>query len=104
MANRSDDKRNFALRSETGEETKVFSGKMPRQAALKVARRLEPADSEEEATRSEFRLREKGTKKLHIYEGWAWREQAPEDKPDWMPETITEANVSKEGVEHLKEL
>ena len=104
MANRSDDKRNFALRSETGEETSVFSGKMPRQAALKVARRLEPADSEEEATRSEFRLREKGTKKLHIYEGWAWREQAPEDKPDWMPETITEANVSKEGIEHLDEL
>ncbi|UOO97173.1 non-histone chromosomal MC1 family protein (plasmid) [Halococcus dombrowskii] len=104
MANRSNDKRNFALRSETGEETKVFSGKMPRQAALKAARRLEAADSEEESARSEFRLREKGTKKLHIYEGWAWREQAPEDKPDWMAETITQANVSKEGIEYLDEL
>lgn len=28
----------------------------------------------------------------------------PEDKPDWMAETITEANVSKEGIEHLDEL
>ena len=98
------DQRNFVLRGESGEETSVFAGKTPRQAALKAARRLEPADSESEAPRNQFRLREKGTKKLHIYEGWAWREEAPADKPDWMPETITEANVSKEGIEHLDEL
>ena len=96
--------RNFVLREESGEETSVFAGKTPRQAALKAARRLEPADSEAQAARTAFRLREKGTKKVHIYEGWAWREDAPEDKPDWMPETITEANVSKEGVERLDEL
>jgi hypothetical protein len=98
------DKRNFTLREETGEETSVFSGNTPRQAALKVARRLDPAESEAQASREDFRLREKGTKRLHLYEGWAWREQAPEDKPDWMPETVTEANVSKEGIEHLEEL
>ena len=100
----SDDHRNFVLRDENGEETSVYSGKIPRQAALKAARRLDPAESESEATRSQFRLREKGKEKLHIYEGWAWRDEAPADKPDWMPETITEANVSKEGVEHLEEL
>ena len=100
----SDDDRNFALRDENGEETSVFTGKTPRQAALKAARRLDPAESEAQASREEFRLREKGTDKLHLYEGWAWREQAPEDKPDWMPERITEANVSKEGIEHLDEL
>ena len=98
------DKRNFTLHEETGEETSVFSGNTPRQAALKVARRLDPAESEGQASRDQFRLREKGTQKLHIYEGWAWRGDAPEDKPDWMPETITEANVSKEGIEHLDEL
>ena len=80
------------------------SPEKPRQAALKAARRLELADNESEVLLIQFRLREKGTKKLHIYEGWAWYEQAPEDKPDWMSETITEANVSKEGVEHLDEL
>jgi hypothetical protein len=101
MAN---NKRNFTLREETGEETSVFSGSTPRQAALKVARRLDPAESEEQASRDQFRLREKGTQKLHIYDGWAWRSDAPEDKPDWMPETVTEANVSKEGIEHLDEL
>ena len=104
MASTSDDSRTFTLREESGEETSDFSGKTPRQAALKAARRLDPADSEAQASREEFRLREKGTKKLHIYEGWAWRSDSPEDKPDWMAETITEANVSKEGIEHLDEL
>ena len=100
----SDDHRNFVLRDENGEETSVYSGQTPRQAALKAARRFDPADSESEAPRTKFRLREKGTQKLHIYEGWAWRDEAPADKPNWMPETITEANVSKEGIEHLDEL
>ena len=104
MASETNNQRNFVLREETGEETSRFSGKRPRQAALKAARRLDPADSEAQASREDLRLREKGTTKLHIYEGWAWREEAPEDRPDWMAETITEANVSKEGIEHLDEL
>ena len=98
------DKRNFALREENGEETSVFSGATPRQAALKAARRLEPASSEESAETQEIRLREKGEHKVHVYEGWAWEEEAPEDKPDWMPSEITKGNVSKQGVEHLEEL
>jgi len=99
---REDGKRNFALREENGEES-VFSGNTPRQAALKAARRLKPAGSEDEADRVPLELREKGTDKVHIYEGWAWEEEAPENKPDWMPEVITEANVSKQGIEHLEE-
>ncbi|HET7323910.1 MAG TPA: non-histone chromosomal MC1 family protein [Halococcus sp.] len=103
MVRDTDDKRNFALRGPDG-ETGLFSGRTPRQAALKAARRLEPADSEENAEREDLRLREKSTHKVHIYEGWAWHEDAPENKPDWMPSTITEANVSKQGIEHLEEL
>jgi nucleoid protein MC1 len=99
-----DDTRNFALRENGGDETSVFSGRTPRQAALKAARRLDPAGSEDAADRIELRLREKGTKKVHIYEGWAWEETAPDDSPDWMPEEITEANVSKQGIKHLEEL
>jgi hypothetical protein len=101
---RDQDKRNFALREEDGEESRVFSGGTPRQAALKAARRLDPASSENAADPLELRLREKGTKKVHIYEGWAWEESAPSDKPDWMPEDITKGNVSKQGVEHLDEI
>ncbi|QKY20757.1 chromosomal protein MC1 [Halolamina sp. CBA1230] len=99
---REDGKRNFALREEDDEDS-VFSGNTPRQAALKAARRLEPANSEDSADRVPIELREKGTDKVHIYEGWAWEEEAPENKPDWMPEVITEANVSKQGIEHLDE-
>lgn len=100
---RDDGKRNFALRATDGDESSVFSGNTPRQAALKAARRLDPGGSEDEADRIELRLREKGTDKVHIYEGWAWHEAAPDDKPDWMPDEITEANVSKQGIEHLDE-
>jgi hypothetical protein len=104
MAPDDDGKRNFALRDATGNETSVFSGRTPRQAALKAARRLDPAKSEQTAEHVELRLREKGTKKVHIYDGWAWTEEAPDDKPDWMPSSITEANVSKKGIEHLDEI
>lgn len=99
---REDGKRNFALREGDG-ETSVFSGNTPRQAALKAARRLEPAESETAAEKEELRLREKGTDKVHVYKGWAWEEEAPDDKPDWMPNEITEANVSKQGIEYLDE-
>ncbi|QSG07278.1 non-histone chromosomal MC1 family protein [Halapricum desulfuricans] len=98
------DKRNFALRESDGTESSVFSGSTPRQAALKAARRLDPAPSEDDAQPTELRLREKGTKKVHIYDGWAWREGAPDDKPGWMPDEITKGNVSKQGVEHLDEI
>ena len=98
---RDDGKRNFALR-ENGEETSVFSGNYPRQAALKAARRLDPAPSESAASREEIRLREKGTDKVHVYEAWAWEEDAPDDGPDWLSGTVSQANVEKQGIEHLE--
>lgn len=100
---REDGKRNFALRENNDDESSVFSGNTPRQAALKAARRLDPAPSEDEATRTPIQLREKGTDKVHLYEGWAWQQTAPDDSPDWMPSDITEANVSKQGIEHIDE-
>lgn len=102
----SGDKRNFALRDPRGNESSEFTGRTPRQAALKAARRLDPAPSEQAAAEEEIHLREKGTKKVHIYKGWAWQESAPEDAPDWLQDRdeITEANVTKEGIEHLEEL
>ena len=101
---RDDGKRNFALRDGNGEETSVFSGGMPRQAALKAARRLPPATSEAEAQEdpTELRLREKGTDKVHVYHAWAWEQEPDENKPDWMGDNITKGNVSKQGIEHLE--
>jgi len=64
-----DETRNFALREDNGEETSVFSGRTPRQAALKAARRLQAASSEDTAETSEIRISEKGTDKVHVYDG-----------------------------------
>jgi hypothetical protein len=100
---RQDGKRNFAIRESDGSESSVFAGSIPRQAALKAARRLESGPSEADADRQELRLRERGTDKLHIYEGWAWEENAPDDGPEWLSGTITEANVAKQGIERLDE-
>jgi transposase len=95
-----DDKRRFALR-ENGEETSVFKGNAPRQAALKAARRLDPEESKEEAVENSERitLREHGTKKVHIYDAWAWESDSPDDTPEWLEGTITRGNVNKVGVE-----
>ncbi|MGD0954815.1 MAG: non-histone chromosomal MC1 family protein [Methanotrichaceae archaeon] len=49
--------RNFALRDAKGKEDGVFTGKSPRQAALKAANRGV----------KDIRLRERGTKKVHIF-------------------------------------
>ena len=100
---REDGKRNFALRESDGSESSVFSGNYPRQAAMKAARQLNPASSETDADRHGLRLRERGTDKLHVYEGWAWEEDAPEDGPDWLSGTITQANVAKQGIDYLDE-
>lgn len=101
---REDGKRNFALRDADGSESSVYSGNTPRQAALKAARRLHPASSEDEVDdHAELRLRERGTDRVHVYHGWAWTEEKPDDGPEWMPDSVTRANVSKQGIEHVEE-
>lgn len=97
-----DTTRNFALRDNNGEEDSVFSGRYPRQAALKAARRLPAAPNEQSVNEREtIRLREHNTDKVHIYEAWAWEEEADEDSPEWVGDTVTKANVSKQTIEHL---
>ena len=99
---REDGKRNFALQDRAGNESSVFSGNTPRQAALKAARRLDDVgDHEAGARRVEIRMRERGTNKVHIYDAWAWMTTAPPDSPSWMPSRLKEANVSKKGIKRI---
>ena len=51
--------RNFALRDVQGSEIGVFTGRSPRQAALKAANR----------GYTDIKLRERGTKKVHVFTG-----------------------------------
>ena len=85
--------RYFALRtSEVGKEKSVFTGRQPRQAALKAASR----------GFTTIFLRERGTTKLHYYKGLRKKVRAPVDRPSWMAAVVWKPNVRKMRVIHLK--
>ncbi len=89
--------RTFVLRDKNGKEAGLFLGAQPRQAALQAANRsqgtkLKPV---------ELRLREKGTKKIHIFKSWTEVVAAPNNKITGMPSKINKPKVKKVGVETL---
>ena len=86
--------RNFALRDLEGNEIGVFTGKSPRQAALKAANR----------GHTDIRLRERGTKKVHIFTGERIQIDKPESAPAWMGDKIWKPQVKKVGIETLEEV
>jgi len=86
--------RNFALRDEKGNEIGVFAGKSPRQAALKAAN----------LGYTDIRLRERGTKKVHIFTGGRVQVDKPKGGPAWMPDKIWKPQVKKVGTEKVDEI
>ncbi len=84
-------RRNFVL-IENGKDTdSVFTGASPRQAALKAANR----------NHTSIELRERGTKKIHIFTGSRSKVEAPANRPSWMPAQIWKPNVKKTGIKKL---
>ncbi len=92
--------KNYVLRGKNGKEEGVFSGNQPRQAALKAANRSKGT----KANPVEIRLRERGSKKVHIFKGWKETVPAPKNKPAWMPDRINKPNVEKVGIEKLSKI
>ena len=90
--------RNFVLRDKDGTEHGVFTGKQPRQAALKAANRCSGTKKKPEI----IQLRERGTKKVHVFKGWKEIVKAPENRPSWMPEKISKPFVKKERIETIE--
>ena len=86
--------RNFALRDAQGSEIGVFTGKQPRQAALKAANR----------GYTDIKLRERGTKKVHVFTGERVQVDKPKGAPAWMPDKIWKPIVKKVGIETLEEV
>ena len=85
--------RYFVLQDRTGKDTNhVFTGRQPRQAALKAATR----------GFTNIRLRERGRSRVHVFVGSRKRVSAPSNAPSWMPRSIFKAVVKKKGIEHLK--
>ena len=92
------DMRNFVLRNEDGTEQGIFTGKQPRQAALKAANRCSGTKKKPET----IQLRERGTKKVHVFKGWREKVKAPENRPSWMAEEIWKPFVKKEKIETIE--
>ncbi len=90
--------RNFVLRGKDGSEQGIFTGKQPRQAALKAANRGKGTKSKPEI----ISLRERGTKKVHVFKAWKQIVEAPKNKPSWMPEKINKPFVKKEKIETIE--
>lgn len=83
--------RNFVLRDADGNESGIFTGKQPRQAALKVANRTGGTRTEP----VEIMLRERGTKKVHVFTAWKELVDAPASRPAWLPPKIFKPFVKK---------
>jgi hypothetical protein len=49
-----------------------------------------------------IRLRERGTKKVHVFKAWKQTVKAPEKRPEWMPEKISKPFVKKEKIETIE--
>jgi hypothetical protein len=86
--------RNFALRDKDGNEIGVFTGKSPRQAALKAANH----------GYTDIKLRERGTKKVHVFTGERIQVDKPKNAPAWMKDKIWNPKVKKVGMEKLEDL
>lgn len=83
-----------------GSKLSVFTGRSPRQAALKAATR----------GISDIKLRERGrrnkdgTYSVHIFRGSVKKVSAPANRPDWLPATVKKAIVKKVKVDRIRKI
>ena len=84
----------------SGRKVSIFTGRQPRQAALKAATR----------GFKDIRLRERGrrnkdkTYSIHVFKGSTKMVNAPEDRPSWLPARVKKPKVRKIRVERVKKI
>lgn len=93
------DKKYYELKDEEGDKH-VFTGRTPRQAALKAATR----GFTEINLRERGRKNKDGTYSIHMFEGDYKVVDAPDNSPDWLPDKVKKPIVSKKGVERVDEI
>jgi hypothetical protein len=81
-----------------GNNKHVFTGKSPRQAALKAAAR----GFTEIKLRERGRRNKDGTYSVHKFRGSVKVINAPANRPEWLPEKVKKPSVSKAGVDRVK--
>lgn len=83
-----------------GRKSAIFTGRSPRQAALKAATRGV----------AEIRLRERGrrnkdaTYTIHVFKGSTKTVSSPANRPSWLPAKVKKPVVRKVGVERVKRI
>jgi len=98
MARRKSAKKYYIFKK--GNRVSVFTGRSPRQAALKAAAR----------GITDIRLRERGrrnkdrTYTIHVFRGSYREVDAPENRPSWLPARIKKPMVSKVGIEKVRRI
>ncbi len=88
------DKKYFVLQESGNDTDTVFHSRQPRGAALKAASR----------GHTDIRIRERGTNRVHVFEGWRKEEAAPAGAPGWVggkDGKVWKSNVKKVGVERV---
>ncbi len=99
MAKKRAAKKYYSLRKGS-KEPAVFTGRSPRQAALKAAARGE----NDIVLRERGRRNQDGTYTLHRFKGSRKKVDAPENRPEWLPDKVWKAFVKKSGVHRIDEL
>ena len=81
-----------------GEDKHIFTGRTPRQAALKAATR----GFTDIALRERGRRNQDGTYSVHMFKGSVKMVAAPENRPSWLPDKVKKPKVAKSGVKRVK--
>ncbi len=98
MAKRKSVKKYYILKR--GSKISVFTGRSPRQAALKAAAR----GIKDIRLRERGRRNKDGTYTIHIFKGSYKMVDAPANRPSWLPAKIKKPVVSKVGIEKVKKI
>jgi len=84
-------KKYFVLQKGGKDSGTVFSAAQPRGAALKAASR----------GFKDIKLRERGTKNIHVFKGWREQVAAPANGPSWLGDKVWKSNVKKQGIDKI---
>ncbi|HDD35189.1 MAG TPA: chromosomal protein MC1 [Candidatus Desulfofervidus auxilii] len=83
-----------------GNKISIFTGRSPRQAALKAATR----GIKDIRLRERGRRNKDGTYTIHIFKGSTKVVSAPANRPSWLPAKVKKPIVKKVGVERVKKI
>ncbi len=84
----------------SGRKTAIFTGRQPRQAALKAATRGFTSIE----LRERGRRNKDGTYTIHKFKGKMKTIKLGDDRPDWLPEKVKKPIVKKVGIDRVKKI